>query len=53
VRASTVDAFSCGFHNRVVEECAYDRLQHKYADVLHLDEVLTHLEGLAAKRKVA
>jgi maleamate amidohydrolase len=64
VRASTVDAFSYGFHNVVVEECTYDRsmlshkvnlfdLHHKYADVLHVDEVLAHLEGLAAKRKVA
>jgi maleamate amidohydrolase len=64
VRASTVDAFSYGFHNVVVEECTYDRsllshkvnlfdLHHKYADVLHIDEVLTHLEGLAVKRKVA
>jgi nicotinamidase-related amidase len=64
VRASTVDAFSYGFHNVVVEECTYDRsllshkvnlfdLHHKYADVLHIDEVLIHLEGLAVKRKVA
>jgi maleamate amidohydrolase len=28
-------------------------LHHKYADVLHIDEVLTHLERLAVKRKVA
>jgi hypothetical protein len=26
---------------------------HKYADVLHIDEALTPLEGLAVKRKVA
>jgi maleamate amidohydrolase len=64
VRASTVDAFSYGFHNVVVEECTYDRsmlshkvnlfdLHHKYADVLHVEEVLAHLEGLAVKRRVA
>jgi nicotinamidase-related amidase len=64
VRASTVDAFSYGFNNVVVEECTYDRsllshkvnlfdLHHKYADVMHIDEVLAHLEKLAVKRKVA
>jgi maleamate amidohydrolase len=64
VRASTVDAFSYGFHNVVVEECTYDRspishkvnlfdLHHKYADVMHVDEVLAHLDGLAVARKVA
>ena len=57
VRASTVDAYSYGFHNVVVEECTYDRspichkvnlfdLHHKYADVMHIDEVLAHLEGM-------
>ena len=64
VRASTVDAYSYGFHNVVVEECTYDRsmlchkvnlfdLHHKYADVMHVEEVLAHLDGLAALRKVA
>ena len=64
VRASTVDAFSYGFHNTLVEECTFDRamlnhkinlfdLHHKYADVMHVDEVLAHLEGLAKTRKVA
>jgi nicotinamidase-related amidase len=64
VRASTVDAYSYGFHNVVVEECTYDRgminhkinlfdLHHKYADVMHIDEVLEHLDGLARQRKVA
>src|SRR5262249_29011268 len=64
VRASTVDAYSYGFHNTVVEECTYDRalinhkvnmfdLHHKYADVMHIEEVLAHLDGLAALRKVA
>jgi maleamate amidohydrolase len=64
VRASTVDAYSYGFHNVVVEECTYDRssichkvnlfdLHHKYADVMHIEEVLAHLDGLAQGRKVA
>lgn len=55
VRASTVDAYSYGFHNVVVEECTYDRsllshkvnlfdLHHKYADVMHIDEVVSHLD---------
>jgi hypothetical protein len=48
----------------VVEECTYDRslishkvnlfdLHHKYADVMHFEEVLAHLDGLAGGRKVA
>jgi len=64
VRASTVDGYSYGLHNVVVEECTYDRamiphkvnlfdLHHKYADVMHIEEVLAHLEGLAQQRKVA
>jgi maleamate amidohydrolase len=64
VRASTVDAYSYGFHNTVVEECTYDRsmithkvnlfdLHHKYADVMHIEDVLAHLDGLATQRKVA
>jgi len=64
VRASTVDAYSYGFHNVVVEECSYDRsplshkinlfdLHHKYADVMHVEDVLAHLDGLALSRKVA
>jgi maleamate amidohydrolase len=57
VRASVVDAYSNGFHISLVEECTFDRaelthkvnlfdLQHKYADVMHLDEMLAHLDGL-------
>src|SRR4029077_12873159 len=64
VRASTVDAYSYGFHNVVVEECTYDRsplshkvnlfdLHHKYADVMHVDEVIKHLEDLARTRTAA
>jgi nicotinamidase-related amidase len=61
VRASAVDAYSSGFHVTLVEECCYDRsmlshkvnlfdLHHKYADVMHVDEVVAHLDGLAVKK---
>jgi maleamate amidohydrolase len=61
VRASVVDAHSSGFHVSVVEECTYDRaelthkvnlfdMHHKYADVMHLDEVVAHLDGLNMAR---
>ena len=56
VRASVVDAYSAGFHVAIAEECVFDRsplshkvnlfdLHHKYADVLHLDEILEHLRA--------
>ena len=59
VRASTVDAYSHGFHNTLVEEGTYDRsmlshkvnlfdLHHKYADVMHIADVLAHLEKMPA-----
>lgn len=58
LRASAVDAYSHGFHVTVVEECCYDRslishqvnlfdLHHKYADVMHVDEVIDHLDSQA------
>ena len=61
VRASAVDAYSNGFHVVLVEECCFDRsplshkvnlfdLHHKYADVLHVDQVTAHLDGLAVKK---
>jgi maleamate amidohydrolase len=64
VRASTVDAYSYGFHNVVVEECTYDRsllihkvnlfdLHHKYADVMKVEEVIAHLNGLTQGVRVA
>ena len=60
VRASCVDAYSLGFHVTVAEECCFDRsplshkvnlfdLHHKYADVLHIDEVVAQLEAPALK----
>ncbi|HEU0071098.1 MAG TPA: isochorismatase family protein [Alphaproteobacteria bacterium] len=61
LRASTVEGFSNGFHMTVVEECCFDRsmlshkvalfdLHHKYADVMHVEEVVAHLGGLALKK---
>jgi maleamate amidohydrolase len=63
VRASTVDAYSYGFHSVVVEECTFDRsmlnhkvnlfdLHHKYADVLHVSDVVSHLETMHVKHAV-
>ena len=56
VRASCVDGYSNGLHVSLVEECSFDRhemvhkmnlfdLHHKYADVMHVDEVVDHLEA--------
>jgi nicotinamidase-related amidase len=56
VRATAVDAYSLGYHVVLVEECCFDRsllshkinlfdMHHKYADVMHLDDVVLHLDG--------
>jgi isochorismate hydrolase len=61
VRASVVDAHSAGFHVTVVEECTYDRaelthkvnlfdMHHKYADVMHTDEIVAHLDAMRMDR---
>jgi len=61
VRASSVDAYSNGFHVVIAEECCFDRsmlshkvnlfdLHHKYADVMHVGDVVTHLNSLAVKK---
>lgn len=61
LRASVVDAFSAGYHVVVAEECCFDRsllshkvalfdLHHKYADVMHVDEVVAGLEAMAGRR---
>ena len=61
VRASAVDAYSSGYHVTLVEECCFDRsmlshkvnlfdMHHKYTDVMRVDEVVTHLNGLAVKK---
>ena len=55
-RASAVDAYSNGFHVVLVEECCFDRsplshavnlfdMHHKYCDVMHVEEVVRHLES--------
>jgi nicotinamidase-related amidase len=60
VRASAVDAHSHGLHTVLVEECCFDRseishkvslfdLHHKYADVMKVDEVVTHLQGIVPR----
>ncbi|HVA15233.1 MAG TPA: isochorismatase family protein [Stellaceae bacterium] len=61
VRASAVDAYSAGYHVVLAEECCFDRvelshkvnlfdLHHKYADVMHIDEVVV---ALGKQRKAA
>jgi maleamate amidohydrolase len=61
VRATAVDAYSMGYHVVLAEECCFDRsilchkinlfdLHHKYADVMHLGDVVTHLTGLSDRR---
>jgi len=61
VRASVVDGYSNGFHVALVEECTFDRaelthkvnlfdLHHKYADVMHVEEVIAHLDGIRMDR---
>ncbi|HWP57754.1 MAG TPA: isochorismatase family protein [Candidatus Acidoferrales bacterium] len=64
VRATTVDGYSYGFHMVVVEEGCFDRhllshqinlfdLHHKYADVMHLDEVKARLKETRASVAIA
>jgi maleamate amidohydrolase len=61
VRASVVDGYSSGFHVSLVEECTFDRaelthkvnlfdIHHKYADVMHVAEVVAHLDSLNLAR---
>lgn len=58
VRATAVEAYSYGLHVVLVEECCFDRnilvhkfnlfdLHHKYADVLDVNSVVSHLEALS------
>jgi maleamate amidohydrolase len=64
VRAIAVDAYSHGYHVVLVEECCFDRsilshkvnlfdLHHKYADVMHVGEVIAHLANNPAVRKAS
>jgi nicotinamidase-related amidase len=61
LRASTVDAFSYGYHVVVAEEACFDRslishkialfdLHHKYADVLHVDDIVAQLAARGGRR---
>jgi maleamate amidohydrolase len=61
VRATAVDAYSHGYHVVLVEECCFDRsllshkvnlfdMHHKYCDVMHVAEVVAHLESMAVKK---
>ena len=61
VRATAVDAYSNGFHVVLVEECCFDRselshkvnlfdMHHKYTDVMHLDDVIAHLDGMKVRK---
>ena len=64
LRAAVQDAKANGFHVTLVEECCYDRtamnhmvnlfdMHHKYADVMHLEEVLTHINGIREVKKAS
>ena len=64
VRASAVDAYSHGYHVVLAEEGCFDRsalshkvnlfdLHHKYADVMHVDEVVAHLAKNPAVKKAS
>ena len=55
VRASSVDAYSNGFHVTLAEEACFDRhelihkinlfdMHHKYVDVMHVPEIIADLE---------
>ena len=58
VRNTVQDAYMNGYHVALVEECTFDRnilshkvnlfdMHHKYADVMHVEEVVEHLRGMA------
>ena len=58
VRATPVDAYSMGFHvwRNAASTAAFSPtrstfdMHHKYVDVMHVDEVVTHLDGLAMRK---
>ena len=62
VRASVVDAYSNAIHTTIAEECTFDRselshkvnlfdLHHKYADVMHVNDIVKHLYGTAGLKE--
>jgi len=59
VRATAVEAQELGFRITLVEECCFDRniishqvnlfdMHHKYADVMHVNDVISELAALGA-----
>lgn len=61
LRNTVQDAYMNGYHVVVAEECAFDRnllshkvnlfdMHHKYADVMHAEEIVQHLESLKQPR---
>ena len=64
VRNSVQDAYMNGYHVALVEECCFDRnmmahktnlfdLHHKYADVMHVEEVVDHLHSMRKNAPMA
>ena len=64
VRASVVDGYSNGIHITIAEECVFDRhilshkinlfdMHHKYADVMHVDEIVQHLYETAGLKEAS
>jgi maleamate amidohydrolase len=64
VRNSVQDAYMNGYNVSIVEECTYDRnilchkvnmfdMHHKYADVMAVDEVISHLNSLVGLNSLA
>ena len=64
VRNTVQDAYMNGYHVALVEECTFDRnilshkvnlfdMHHKYADVMHVEEVVDHLHGMIRSTPLA
>jgi maleamate amidohydrolase len=64
VRASAVDAYSAGYHVVLAEEACFDRhllshqinlfdLHHKYADVMHVEDIVATLAARAPRERKA
>jgi nicotinamidase-related amidase len=64
VRHTVLDAYAHGFQVSMAEECTFDRnpllhkvnlfdMHHKYADVMHTDEIIAHFATLAERTRSA
>jgi maleamate amidohydrolase len=64
VRNTVQDAYMNGYQVSLVEECTFDRnilshkvnlfdMHHKYADVMHVEEVVDHLDRLRRQTSLA